>query len=358
MIGLIASKVRSGTVEITKNRRDERTGKFLHTFLFAEISGIDPVNQREKFIALLQPLLIILKIELDIDNSSKYNLRRRSLKRVMLSLANEVSGDSRIRLTHAFEYFYFVPEAIDEMNNDRWWIRAKGCRNAGIMLNESALPHLERCLDDDNDDVRIEAAQAMLDIAGVEILAPILMRLNDMSLWMQVRLEKSILTFGEHAVFPLVEAMKSTSPKVQGFCVEMLGILGDVKAVPTLLEYIDYTVPEVKHKSLIALGKIGDARSIPIIQKFLFSTDEQLRADAAKAAGKLSTPLMVYDLHWMLVKDTMNVKLAAGEALARSGEMGIKSLLYALNLRDDQVRMVAMQFLHEAGVSIEQKVSS
>jgi HEAT repeat protein len=300
----------------------------------------------------LEPLLINLKIELDIDSRSRRNARRRSLKRVMLQLTSEVIGETRLRLNRAFEYFEFVEENIATTKDSRWWIRAKGCKNAGLMLNEAALPHLEQCLDDDNDDVRIEAAQAMLDIAGVDIIAPILMRLQEMSLWMQVRLSKSILLYGEHAVTPLVSAMRSEHPAIQGFCVEMLGILGDVKAVPTLLEYIDYTVREVKHKSLIALGKIGDDRSIPVIRKFLESEDDQLRIDAARAAGNLSSPSLAYYLHWMLVKDVMAVKLAAGEALSRSGEMGIKSLKYAMELGNDDVRKVAMQFLHEAGVDI------
>jgi len=272
-------------------------------------------------------------------------------------LTSEVIGETRFRLTLAFEYFGFIPETIREIQDSQWWVRAKGCKNAGLMLNESALPYLERCLDDENDDVRVEAVQAMLDIGGVDVLSPILMRLKDMSPWMQIRLSRSIFCFGEHAVSPLVQAMRSPHPKIQGFCVEILGMLGDVKAVPTLLEYIDYAVLEVKHKSLIALGKIGDDRSIPVIQKFLHSSDEQLRIDASKAAGNLSSPSLVYDLHRILENDTMNVKLAAGEALSRSGELGITSLQYAVNLIDENVRMVALQFLHEAGVQVQEPQS-
>ncbi len=350
---MIVSKVRSGTIETKRNDRDIATHAALNKYLFTELQDKDATGHAESFSKRLEVLLRTVRSELDIKNNSRNNARRRSLKRVMLMLTSEVIGETRFRLTLAFDYFDFIPEATKAMQDSRWWERAKGCKNAGLMLNESALPHLERCLDDDNDDVRIEAAQAMLDIGGVNALSPILMRLKDMSPWMQVRLSKSIFGFGEHAVSHLVQAMRSPYVKIQGFCVEILGMLGDVKAVPTLLEYIDYTVPEVKHKSLIALGKIGDARSIPIIQKFLHSSDEQLRIDASKAAGSLSSPLLASELHSMLVKDTMNVKLAAGEALSRSGELGIKSLQYAVNLNDENVRMVALQFLHEAGVRVE-----
>ncbi|NUN68387.1 MAG: HEAT repeat domain-containing protein [Bacteroidetes bacterium] len=351
-IGLIVAKVRESTVESTRGSHDARTRQALNAYLFSDIPTADPAEDRNAFITQLEPLLIALKIELDIDPFARRHARRRSLKRVMLQLTSEVIGETRIRLTRAFEYFGFVDETVRTLDDHRWWVRAKGCKNAGLMLNEAALPHLERCLDDENDDVRIEAAQAMLDIAGVEIIAPILMRLQGMSLWMQVRLSRSILRYGEHAVEPLVHGMRSEYPVVQGFCAEMLGILGDVKAVPTLLEYIDYTVPEVKHKSLVALGRLGDDRSVPVIKRFLDSDDERLRIDAARAAGAMSSPSLAYSLHWMLVKDTMNVKLAAGEALSRSGEMGLKSLRYAMDLGNEDVRKVAMQYLHEAGVDV------
>ena len=344
--------MRASTVESNRHGHDTRTRQALNTYLFSDIYGIDRTEHRGEFLKQLKPLLINFKIDLNIDTISKRNARRRSLKRVMLQLAPEMIGETRFRLTRAFEYFDFVTETLVTLRDHRWWIRAKGCKNAGLMLCEAALPHLEQCLDDENDDVRIEAAQAMLDIAGVDIIAPILMRLHEMSLWMRVRLSKSILLYGETSVAPLVSSMRSEYSVIQGFCAEMLGILGDVKAVPTLLEYIDYTVPEVKHKSLIALGRIGDDRSVPVIKKFLESDQEQLRIDAAHAAGNLSSPSLVYYLHWMLVKDVTSVKLAAGEALARSGEMGIKSLKYAADIGSEEVRNVAMQFLHEAGVDM------
>ena len=352
-MGLIVSKVRSATSETKKTSRDQITHAALNTYLFGELPVKDETGRAISISNRLEVLLSNLSFELDINKNSYNNVRRRSLKHVMLMLTSEVTGETRFRLTLAFEYFDFITETTKAMQDSRWWVRAIGCKNAGLMLNESSLPHLERCLDDENDDVRIEAAQAMLDIGGVNILSPILMSLKTMTPWMQVRLSKSIFVFGEHAVSHLVQAMRSPYPAIQGFCVEILGMLGDVKAVPTLLEYIDFTVVEVKHKSLIALGKIGDARSIPVIQKFLYSPDERLRIAASKAAGNLSSPSLAYDLHWMLVKDTMNVKLAAGEALARSGELGIKSLQYAVNLPDENVRMVALQFLHEAGVQVE-----
>lgn len=348
-IGLIVAKVRSGIAGPRQRSIDTETRNHLNRYLFVEVGEEDPHERPDAFRRRLQPQLVHLMIALGVDPMSRRGRKRGSLRRVMLSLTPEVIGETRLRLNLAFDYFGFVEEAIEGLKDSNWWVRAEAAKNAGLMMAEPALPFLETCLDDDRDDVRIEAAQAMLDIAGVSILGPVLMRLHGMTPWMQVRLSKTILGFGEHAVAQLEIGLKSPIPVIQAFCAEMLGILGDVKAVPTLMEFIDYSVTEVKHKSLIALGRIGDANSIPVVAKYLRADVEQLRVDAAKAAGNLSTPSMAYDLYWMLVKDTTAVKLAAAEALARSGELGIRSLRYALSNQDEQVRMIAMQFLHESG---------
>ena len=351
-IGLIVAKVRSGIAGPRQQSIDAETRNHLNHYLFVEIGDEDPHEQPEAFRRRLQPQLVHLMIALEVDPASRRGRKRSSLRRVMLSLTTEVIGETRLRLNLAFDHFGFIDEAIEGLKDSNWWIRAEAAKNAGLMMAENALPFLEACLDDERDDVRIEAAQAMLDIAGVAILGPVLMRLHGMTPWMQVRLSKTILGFGEQAVSQLEVGLKSPVPVIQAFCAEMLGILGDVKAVPTLMEFIDYSVTEVKHKSFIALGRIGDRSSIPVIQRFLRSGEEQLRADAAKAAGNISTPSLASELFGMLVKDTVPVKFAAAEALAKSGELGIKSLSYAINHDDEQVRVIAMQFLHEAGYPV------
>lgn len=344
-------KVQSGFLETRKNAYDITAREYLNTYLFSDVHA-DHVEEAVLYRQQLEPLLFQLQKDLRMYSESKNSAKRRSLKRVALGLTSEVIGETRVRLNMMFEYFGFVDEAIDSLRDAAWWIRAKGCRNAGLMMSELSLPYLEECLDDEYEDVRIEAAQAMITIAGVGSLAPILMRLKDLSLWMQVRLSNSILKFQAEAVPQLSLGIKSEYPAVQGFCIDLLGMIGDVSAVPTILEYISFENPDVQQKSLIAFGRNGDQRAIPIIQKFLDSDDRNLRLAAAKAAISLSSPAIAYDLHKHLLKDEVEIQLASAEALSRSGETGIKSLLYASTFNDLKVRLIAHQFLHDLGVTV------
>lgn len=350
VVGLILYKIKTGISEDRRAYADAAVRTHLNQFLFAdpvtEIGGETAEN--------LEPLLARLKNDLFVRTASRAMLRRRALKEIALQLTSEVIGETRIRLTVLFEYFSFVDETTVAMTDRRWWIRAEGCRDAGLMRSERALPFLERCLDDPNEDVRIEAAQSMIDIAGVDALSAILMRLKDLSLWMKTRISRSILAFGGDAVPHLAVGIRSEYPKVQGFCVDLLGQIGDVSALPTLLEYIHFEVPEVQQKSLIAFGRIGDRRAVPIIQKFMQSENRDVRYAAVKAAANLSSPSIASDLLNQLLKDDLDIKLAAAEALSRSGDTGIKSLLYACRFNDERVRLIAHQFLHDLGVAVPQ----
>jgi len=348
-IGLVVHKVRSGFMETRRYAYDITAREFLNVYLFSDIEP-DPAEQPELYQERLLPLLAQLRTDLRLHSASRSNPRRRSLKRVALTLSSEVIGETRIRMTRLFDHFGFVDDLIPQLADSAWWVRANACRTAGLMRAEPALPLLERLLDDENEDVRIEAAQAMLDIAGVAGLAPVLMRLRELSLWMQVRLSRTVLEFRGDAVPHLVVGIRSEHPQVQGFCIDLLGMIGDVSAVPVLLEYISFEVPAVQRKSLIAFGRIGDERAVPVIQRFLGSEDRELRLAAARAAANLASPAIAYHLHALLLKDDTEVRLAAAEALARSGETGVKSLLYASRVEDRSVRLIALQFLHDLGV--------
>jgi hypothetical protein len=124
--------VRSGVTGVKRYAIDTDTREKLNRYLFSDIPDVDIHDHPEVFIKRLEPFLIDLKIALDIDPTSRRGSRRRSLKRVMLSLTTDVIGETRIRLNRAFDYFGFVDEAVANLKDHRWWVRAvasKNCRS-------------------------------------------------------------------------------------------------------------------------------------------------------------------------------------------------------------------------------------
>lgn len=352
VVGLILRKIKYGFSVTRRSLTDSSVRDALNYYLFSDLSS-ENLNDKQRN-EQLGMLLNELCDDLHIQRTRSRSSRRQSLQQVALQIATEVIGETRKRLTFLFEHLGFVDDVIKDTSDPRWWIRAQGCRDAGLMASERALFALELRLDDPNEDVRIEAAQALIDIGGVTALSGMFLRLKDLSLWMKTRLSRSILSFGGDAVPHLAVGIRSKHLGVQGFCIELLGLLGDVSALQTLLEYIQSESPDVQQKSLIAFGKIGDSRAIPVIQKFLKSKNRDLRYAATKAAVNLASPEIALELHNHLLKEDIEIKLAAAEALSRSGDTGIKSLLYASRFSDERVRLIAHQFLHDLGITAPQ----
>ncbi len=343
--------MRSDVAARQAQRYQQEAQNSLTVYLLADISDVDPFEDTERYGQELAPLVRDLVARSLPGSSFDRSLRRAALRSTMLDLGKSLSGETQLRLKYAFRVLGFVEEEIRAARTGKWWIRARACHNLRLMHATDALEVLSKNLEDVYEDVRIEAALSLLDIAGLNALSPILLTIDDISGWMKVRLSNSILGFGGDAVPHLVKGMKSEHPSVQLFCIEMLGRLGDVQAVPTLIEYINYTVPEVQMTSLEAFGRIGDARAVPVVLSFLDSNDKRIRIVAAKALGALGSPATVDVLNRLLLHDTIEVRLAAAEALSKIGDAGIRTLRYSTQSSNESARLVALQYLHEQDIA-------
>lgn len=351
--GLIVQKVRLGLKTKRFHAFETSAQEHLTEYLFCEIGEIDYEADPAAHRRALAPFVDRLRQHVVLSALLDRPGRRDALRRVMLDISANIKGETLARLIFAFDQLGFVADEIRNTSSAKWWIRASACRNLRVMHSDQASEALVHRLDDENEDVRIEASQTLVDTIGVYALSPILLTIKEISPWMEVRLSQSILRFGTEAVPHLAKGIKSESSRVQRFCVRMLGEIGEVYAVPIILEYIDYEQPDVQNESLIALGKLGDERAVPIILKYVGSNDERLRISAAKALGSLSSPATADVLNKLLLKDTVDVRLAAAEALTKLGDVGIKTLEYSSRTNDPQVRLVAYQFLHELGRTMQ-----
>ncbi len=129
-----------------------------------------------------------------------------------------------------------------------------------IRLGERVLPVLRERLCDDDDDVRIFAANISGHIGAAEGVSALLMALTD------------------------------PNPNVRYAVVEALGKIGDARAIPFLLELIERD-EWTQFPAIEALGRIGDPAAIPILLKQAESSS-WLRVAAIEALGRLGDPGM------------------------------------------------------------------
>jgi HEAT repeat protein len=94
----------------------------------------------------------------------------------------------------------------------------------------------------------------------------------------------ALLRFGSQCVEPLVAALPTSSYLTQIAIIDVLGKIGDARAVSPLLNLLrECTSSTLCYMLIEALGKLGDPRSIDAIRPFLDDADHHVRKRAHKA---------------------------------------------------------------------------
>ena len=111
----------------------------------------------------------------------------------------------------------------------------------------------------------------------------------------------------------LISALKDKDPMVRGDAAEVLGKIGDSRAVEPLIEALKDIVQFIAIESL---RKIGEPAIEPLI-KALKNKDTLIRSGAAKALGKIGDKRAIESLTEALKYGDIFVRSAAAEALEK-----------------------------------------
>lgn len=352
-VGLVGQKMTYGPRTRGKARLDELYLQKMDPILLEDLptASTDPGSLlfRRGVKQICEPL----QKELQKVNLFSRRSHRRALKRVLLGMSRELVGETRARLTQTFQILGFVEEELRDLARRRWWIRAKACRNLALMRAEEATSDLIMLLDDDEEDVRTEAAMALVNIAGVKALDPLFTNLHRVSVWMSIQLSKAILAMGSPAVPALIDSLKSDYTSVKAFSVEMLGEIGDISACAPLIDLAGSATTELRCKALLAIGNLGDEAGRTVLLDHLSSDDERIRVAAARGLGYLASPETATSLKEHLLNDTIRVRLEAGRSLSRIDTAGEATLKEAYQETDELGKKIVFHFLEELGIQEE-----
>ena len=184
---------------------------------------------------------------------------------------------------------------------------------------------------------------------------------------------------GTPAVEPLIAALKHEEWWRRRYVAKALGEIGDPRAVKPLIALLDYSydregvheaaaqalinigalaveplVATLKNKSSLVvvevLGKIGDSRAVEPLISILKDENSDVRKTAAEAFGEIGDPQAVEPLIDALEDKDWGVRLAAVRALGKIGDRrAMESLLLALKEEEELVRKAAAEALRQLG---------
>jgi HEAT repeat protein len=164
------------------------------------------------------------------------------------------------------------------------------------------------------------------------------LRSDDTQLQKQATMK--LVEIGNPSVKPLLKSLKDPNWKIRWYASEVLGKIGDERAVAGLIETMGDENSGVRSKSLIALVEIGEPSVDPLIRA-LSNDNWQIRRQAAETLGVIGLKKSVEPLIHTLEDENSWVRKTAAESLGNIGDRRAVNPLKNL-LKDDSLEVQAV----------------
>jgi HEAT repeat protein len=180
---------------------------------------------------------------------------------------------------------------IPWMTSPKAPLRRKACEVARAAPSPLSLAPLARALSDSDPEVRLAAAEALgfHDASGA--VPPLLGRLDDPHPAVRVQIVGALARLGDsRAIVPLVGKVQDSASEVRLAVVRALGLLGDRRASQALVLALREVQPDIRREALMGLGKLRAADAVDAIAAFSQDRQPLVRAAALGALGKIASP--------------------------------------------------------------------
>jgi len=275
---------------------------------------------------------------------------RRLVEEFLLEAARVVKGETRDRVTAAFEALGSVREAIRALHSRRWWKRAEAAERLGLMRSRTAVAPLVALMSDPEAEVRIRAARALGLVRGSTSIRPLVSALADPSRWSAIRVAEILINVGVEAVDELLVAYETLPLNARVSALDVLGRIRSLRAVGLMKQCLSDAHPDIRARAAHGLGLIGDPGTAPDLIRALRDTEWPPRAMAAKSLGRLRDPAAIGPLRESMRDRQWWVRYNSGEALRALGPEGLEALIDMLSSDDPYARHMAVAQLEEGRV--------
>lgn len=234
-------------------------------------------------------------------------------------------------------------------------VRQAAIRAQFTLQSPASIPHLLQIVLYDDDFLKRDAAEALGRIG--ELAVPFLLRaLESNSKVVRRYATEGLRRTKSHLAVPkLIEVALSERHAdyqiVALNAIEILGLIGDVRAVPVLIEMLfDSSLP-ISRKAVNALGSIKGKSALPALFQVLHNpaNPSYLRQRAAWAIGEMQEPKIALDLAKFLHDNDASVRQSVALALGHTGNRNVvKNLLkVVMQDTDEMARRYAIVALGE-----------
>ncbi|MBI5528012.1 MAG: HEAT repeat domain-containing protein [Deltaproteobacteria bacterium] len=271
---------------------------------------------------------------------------RAYLRGHLLSKILRIGGPGRRSLADLYTRMGFLDRDAAGLSSMRWWQRVESCVAIGLAGRTEFAARVGPLLDDSREAVRIAAARALSRLEGAAAVPAIVAAMGQATEWGAARMADMIAGCGAGAFEHVKAAVESSAEPVQrARLIDILGAIGDTRAIPILLGLMKDADSEIRIRAAKALGVVPDRRSAVALARALGDDSWEVRAQAAKSLGRVGDPEMIEELSGRLDDRNWWVRFNSAHALAAMGEPGRSELQRVVEQKSGFARDIAAQVL-------------
>lgn len=185
---------------------------------------------------------------------------------------------------------------------------------------QQVFPYLVTALQDEKRGVREAASEVIQQQPAEESAEQLVFLLGSPRIEVRNLVAEILTNFGHLATPALITALKDGNEDERKFAADILGAIGDRRAV-TRLSWVaeNDQVDNVAISAIEAMGKIGSAEALPLLM-FLFHARPHFRPTITEAMGLIGSPESVPFLEQHLAIDDPIVAFGIVDALGNLGQ--------------------------------------
>ncbi len=236
---------------------------------------------------------------------------------------------------------------IRALNDEDAEVRMEAASALGKIGDSTAVAPLIRVLSDANPKVRVSAASSLGRLRAIRALDALVKATSDPAANVRKAAIRALARFRDQRAVPaLIRALSSNSPDVRELAADALGDLKDPRAVEPLIGALSDPTADVREQALGSLYNLRDTRAIPPIIEALHDQSAEVRRMAASALGRLGDRRAVPGLIQATTDTNAKVRRYAVGALGRlHDDRAVEPLIAALSDQDRDVRATAVRAL-------------
>jgi HEAT repeat protein len=232
--------------------------------------------------------------------------------------------DHRVRAYAAMALGYtegedYVVPLIEALQMDsHWWVRNFAVGSLGKIGSERVIDPLIGALNDKNQYVRRAAVSVLGELKPDRAVLPLIEALRDEDWQIRLQVPEILVTYGNKAEKPLLEALNKKNKWTKVGAANVLGKIRTEEAVLPLISLLEDQDRTVRDEAAVALSRIKSERAVEHLLDLLKHETNYVQEEAAWVLGEMKSKDAVRSLIQAL--DDEDAGWMAAVALGKIGD--------------------------------------